>query len=453
MATDNQLFQVSTLQETATGILQDTTPQLSPAISNWKFEGYQNWPAQRGPTINFKKPSKARTYREYPTQSTPIDPIEERIQPLTVNLVTTTSFAFEPLESTFFDYKQIAQQHLRTCALAIGTDAAMDVNKIIESSTYRFYSPGISYTSSTPVITRLGSTGSYMDMMAEFRSYGFVPDKAVFLCDFKTSSALCNQALTLFTVNRNDSVVKSWELPMLNNTSLYQTNILQPHISGAIGDAVSSGNPVLLQVQTVTTQSDGGVSQITFQPVTGNFPVSTTGAKANDVFQFVDVSGAPKVRFLTFNSFVGTDLPVQCRVTQDAASTATAITLNFSPALYFNDGSVSGYDRLKDNITAKIVAGMQVQIMPSHRVGLVMSGQPIYIAAPKIPTTANLFVQQGVNINYNMSANSMDQETGVSILLQAGTRFPSTTMEWFATMQYGVTAIPEQMMRVLLPLN
>jgi hypothetical protein len=452
MAT-NQLTSVATLQGTMTGILHNAQPQISSKIANYKFNNFPSFPAQRGPTVYFQKPPPVRPRPVYPTVGMGYDQYIQDTQALTVNKPWTTTFSLSGLEQTFYDVKSLVANHLRVAALALGTEMAKDVNTTIEQNTYRFYNPGINYTANGAVINTISSQAVYQRMISAFRTYGAVLDKTIFLCDEFTSSELCSQALSLFTLNRNDDIAGKWELPMQNGSSLFQSNILKQHVSGDIGNAVVSGAPILLEVNQVLTAADGGVSQITFNSLTGgSFPVSATGARASDVFQFVDnVTGFPNLRYFTHGyGYTPSGAPVQCNVTQDAASTSTAITLNFTPALYFDDITVPGMNKLKVNINAKIVPGMRAQLMPSHTVGCVMSGQPIYIAAPKIPNDWNVYAKN-MNIQTNVSANEMNLETGVSILLQAGGTFPDPTLAHVATIQYGIAGIPEQMMRVLLP--
>jgi hypothetical protein len=203
---------------------------------------------------------------------------------------------------------------------------------------------------------------------------------------------------------------------------------LKTHTAGTEGNAGST-----LTVVSVVTDSEGGVIQITFS---GTSAASDPNSiKEYDKFQFSDgVSGQPDLRFLTFIGHKPSQSPVQFRATADAASTAgSQVTVDIFPALQ----AAAGKDQ---NITSPIVAGMQVTVLPDHRCGLIMAGNPLFLAMPKLPD----------EVPYPTSVQQ-DPDSGASIRQYYGSLFGQNQRGMVHDIIWGKTLVDEYAMMVALP--
>jgi hypothetical protein len=109
--------------------------------------------------------------------------------------------------------------------------------------------------------------------------------------------------------------------------------------------------------------------------------------------------------------------------------------LNIYPGLC----SVKGKNQ---NITKNIVAGMTLKLLPTHLAGFVMSGKPLYLAMPRLPTQPPY-----------VTANETDPDSGAFIRLTYGTIFGQAQTGFIYDAIYDGTAVDEQLMRVCFPLN
>ena len=453
----NNLVSVKTLAEWNIGGLRNFDPLASPQVANYQFNNFQERTANLGETVQINLPMHSRPVPGYPEPGMTYGSIDQNTMNLTVDEAWTDSWAYSPKERTFNNPDAIDKEKIKLCVRSLGTQISKRAASEVEKNTFRFYSPGITYGTNGSTFNRITSPGELQLMIASFMEYGFIPSDMQFVCDAFTIAYIANTALNQFALNRNNEIAASWNYGKHDGCSIFRSSFLNTHISGLIGNETSAGAPMLLEVASggIVTGPDGGISQITFKPIgSGTFPTTGPGAKENDVFQFVDnVGSLPNMRYLTEGvGYQVTQVPVQCRVTQDATATSTAITLNFSPSLYYNDGTLGiAFDTLKENISQKIVAGMQIQIMPSHRVGVIMSGKPLFIAAPKIACPNNEYATQK-NIRFDSDPVTVtDMDLGPSFTFQMGRQFPSLSTALIGTVQFGATAYGKQMLRVLLP--
>jgi len=243
-----------------------------------------------------------------------------------------------------------------------------------------------------------------------------------------TFPAVVNSGLNQFTLNRGNREANSWEIGAFSNCEWYQSNLLKTHVAGTEGNAGAA-----LTVVSVVTNADGGVIQITFSGTTA--ASDPDSIKAYDKFMFSDgISGKPNLRFLTFIGHKPSQSPVQFRATADAASTAgSQVTVDIYPPLQATAGK-------NQNINNAIVAGMQVTVLPDHRCGLIMSGNPLFLAMPKLPE----------EVPYPTS-DSMDPNSGASIRMYYGSLFGQNQRGTIHDVIWGKTLVDEYAMMVALP--
>ena len=160
-----------------------------------------------------------------------------------------------------------------------------------------------------------------------------------------------------------------------------------------------------------------------------------------DKFQFSDgVSGRPNLRFLTFIGHQVSNSPVQFAASANAASTGgSQVTVQLYPFLL--PGVTQAASTNTQNINYDIVAGMQVTVLPSHRAGLVTSGNPLFLAMPTLPTQDPFY-----------TANQHDEDTGVSMRMYWGTIFGQNQQGFVHDCIWGTTLVGEYTMMIANPL-
>jgi hypothetical protein len=201
------------------------------------------------------------------------------------------------------------------------------------------------------------------------------------------------------------------------------------HTSGTEGNQGS-----VLTVVSVTKDADDAVIAITFSGT--DAPSDADSIKAFDKFQFSDgVAGQPDLRFKTFVGHIDSASPVQFRANADAASTgASEVTVSITPGLKASAGK-------DQNINNEIVAGMQVTVLPSHRCGLITSGNPLYLAMPRLPEEVPF-----------PTSNEIDPETGVSMRMYYGSLFGQNQRGMIHDIIWGKTLVDEYALMLAFPL-
>src|SRR6185312_821495 len=149
--------------------------------------------------------------------------------------------------------------------------------------------------------------------------------------------------------------------------------------------------------------------------------------KLYDKFQFSDgVSGKTNERFRTFIGHEISQSPVQFRATSDAASTpGSQVTVDIYPPLKASAGK-------NQNLNVEITAGMQVTVLPDHRCGLIVSGDPLFLAMPKLPE----------EVPYPTSIQT-DPDSGASIRQYYGSLFGQNQRGMVHDVIWGKTLVDE----------
>ena len=158
--------------------------------------------------------------------------------------------------------------------------------------------------------------------------------------------------------------------------------------------------------------------------------------KNGDLAVFIDgVSGQPNLRYRTFTVHKISAQPVQIRMIGDAASDVSGnVTVNIFPALQSTPG-------LNQNLSTSLRAGMKLKVIPSNRAGVLMSGNPLYLAMPQLPDQTPY-----------PSVSTTDPETGASIRHYWGAQFGVNNRVYVYDQIFGSTLVAENCMRFVLPL-
>ena len=410
----NILQQVITYNESNLALLLNLFAFISTA--NMKFQRFNDdIPKNLGDTVSFDLPPRFTTTNSLVVT---FQSAVQRVQQLTVNQQASTAYEFTA-QQFIFNVRDYMKVFGKSAIAELGTKVESDVASLAESNTFRFYGNGID---SISTYLQLGNA------LAFFRNFGAAKDNTMGYLSDLTFPLIINSGLNQFTLNRGNREAMSWEIGDFSNCKWYQSNLLKTHIAGTEGNAGS-----VLTVVSVVTNSEGGVIQITFSGT--NAATDANSIKQYDKFQFSDgVSGQPNLRFRTFIGHNVSQSPVQFRATADAASTGgSQVTVNIYPALQANPGQ-------DQNINFAIVAGMQVTVLPDHRCGLIMAGNPLFLAMPKLPD----------EVPYPTSVQQ-DPDSGASIRQYYGSLFGQNQRGMVHDVIWGKTLVDEYAMMVALP--
>jgi hypothetical protein len=219
------------------------------------------------------------------------------------------------------------------------------------------------------------------------------------------------------------------------NTDFYMSNLLPNHYSGVVGDE---------QIQlTVTALSPDG----TTLTLSGAPASESQAIKKNDLLILDYDNLTTGNNNLLFQTFVGhgpTQQKPQVKATADAASDGSGnITVTVYPALIYDPTNVNPDRNLTSNpVTALGGSGVHVQIIQSHKCGVIMSGDAFYLGMPALPDQYPF-----------ATANQYDPTTGVSIRLTKGAQYGGNVYGYIYDAIWGKKLVPEYAMRLIFPID
>jgi len=415
MAVTNTLQSVQTYNDANLAFLINSFAFINKA--NRKFQNFQNIPGQLGTTVGIELPPRFTTRNSLVVS---FEGAEQRLATLSVNKQVSQATSFTAQEY-IYNVKDYMKRFGMASMKAIGTEIEANVASEAETATYRFYGNGTTAISS--YLQLASALALFRDIGAAMSDFeAFLPVTAI--------PNIVNSGLNQFVQNRNDRIANSWELGEFDSCNWNRSNLLPLHSSGTEGNAGST-----LTVVSVTKNSDDAVTSITFSGCSAASDANSV--KAYDKFQFADgVSGQPNMRFLTWIGYKVSSSPVQFRAEADAASTAgSQVTVSVYPPLKASAGK-------NQNINNEIVAGMQCSVLPDHRCGLIMSGNPLFLAMPNLPEE-----------DPYKTVISTEPESGSSIRMYMGSLFGQNQRGTVHDAIYGHTLVPEYSMMIALPNN
>lgn len=431
----NILQNVQTFQMAELAFLQNSFAAI--ANTNKKFKDFNNLTANLGDTVTF---DLAPRFVSKPGLVITQQPSVQRPQTLVCSQADNVSSAYSDQQFIFNveDYmERFGMSAVKELGTSIEADILMSVvselrvndpengdfgSLINNTGPFRFYGDAV---------TQINSFSQLAQALANFRSYGADRGVTRAILPMDVVPAIVNTGLSQFATNRNNEMANSWELGRFSNCDWYESNLLPVHIAGTIGDAGGSNN--IVTVVSTNDVTGNNITQITFTEPTSSS--SATAFKAGDMVQFND----PTFKFLTFIGHKQTSLPVQFVVTADAASTAGTVTVSLRTAT--NIGLVSAPNQ-NQNINKAITAGMTATVLPSHRAGIVWSGDTWYLAMPKLP-----------DYEPYPSVQTVDPDSGVTIRHYWGSLFGQNVRSYVRDNIWGSTLVPENCMRLVFPLG
>lgn len=435
----NNLVNVSTLQSVALAKLENLNCFISTA--NTKFKDFQDITANLGYTVNMNMP-----YRFEASQGLVVDTFGAttmRYRSLTCDQSAKVSYAFDNLERLFTIDKQNFMEEIGSGAVTalssfIEGNVAKNANSSVvsytskgvangvhtESGPYRFFGDGKvainSYQQLEQAVTNFTDTGAPKNGMKMY-----VPNVAV--------PAIVGSGLSQFVMKRNEEIASSWELGKFGNATYYRSNMLPVHTAGLIGNGATDA------IQTLTVVSTDDPTGANITEITCTCDASLSGEsgviKAGDLMEFQnDTIAAPT--FKTYYGGIPTSQRVQIRAVSDADADTTTVVLSILPSLTITPDSSD-----KIGISTNIVAGMKIKVLPSHRCGLLVSGNSLMLAMPKLRNEVPF-----------TTVSKYDDATNVSMRMYFGSIFGQNEQGIVFDSVYGTFLDPDYCMRVIFPL-
>lgn len=414
MSDANILRAVQTYNDGGLAYLMNSTPFINKA--NSKFKDFENIEGQLGDTVTF---SKFTRFRSTNSLVVSFQGVEQRVESLTTDKPVSIAYSFTN-QQFVYNVKDFMEEIGKRAIGEIATEVESDIAEVCKTSPFRFFGDGV---------TPLTNYSQLAKSLAFFRNFGAAPHDTCGFLDDLTIPSIVNSGLNQFTPGRNDRESMSWEIGNFSKSSWYQSNLLPVHTAGTEGEAGST-----LTVVSTVQDADGAVTSITFSGT--NSPTDANSVKEFDSFQFQDgVSGQSNIRFLTFVGHKPSQSPVQFRATSDASSSAgSEVTVSIYPALQASKGR-------NQNIDRQIVAGMKCTVLPSHRCGLIMSGNPLFLAMPRLPDETPF-----------PTSRSTDPTTGCSLRTYYGSRFGENERGMVHDAIWGKRLVPEYALKLVIPL-
>lgn len=410
----NSFQNVVTYQESGLAFFQNLNCFVGTA--NTRFKDFDRMIANLGDTVSFDLPPRFTTRNSLVVA---FQPVNQRVQTLTVNKQISSSFAFSA-QQFIFNAREYMEKFGKGAIIEIAADIESDIATLCVTNTFRFYGDGV---------IPINSYGQLAQALAFFRNFSSVLwDTKGYLEDMSVA-AIVNSGLNQFALERNDRAAFSWEVGEFSKCEWYQSNLLPVHIAGSEGQFATT-----LTVVSTTLDADGAVIAITFSGT--HAAADANSIKQYDKLYFLDgVAGFNNMRYLTFVGHKVSANPVQFRATADAASTGgSQVTVNIYPPLQAAPTNAQ-------NLNQQIQAGMQVKVLPSHRAGLICSGDPLFVAMPQLPEEIPF-----------PTGNQFDPDTGVSIRQYYGSRFGENQRGMVYDAIWGKTLVDENSMMIAFPL-
>lgn len=411
---NNILQQVQTYQMSNLAYLQNLNCFVSTA--NTKFKDFEKLTANLGDTVTFDLPPRFVTANSLVATFQSAD---QRVANLVVDQAINVSYTFTA-QQFIFNVEDYMERFGKSAVMEMSAVIESDIATLCVTAPYRFYGDGV---------TQINSYGQLASALAMFRNYGAAKDNTKFYLSDIAQSAIVNTGLNQFATKRNDEIANSWDVGNFDRADFYVSNLLPVHNAGNVGN-----DGLTLTVVSVTTDPvTQAVTAITFSGAGTSDP---SAVLQYDKFQFSDgVGSLPNLRYLTFIGHKPSSNPVQFSATATAASTSGGqVTVSVNPPLQAASGNTQ-------NLNTQIQVGMQVTALPSHRAGMITSGNPLFIGMPMLPEEVPF-----------PTANQNDPDTAVSLRMYYGSLFGQNQRGMIHDAIWGKTAVSEYTMSVIFPL-
>lgn len=411
----NILKAVQTYQKSSLGLLQNELVLVSSANTKFKEFNKTFAPNNLGNTVTFDLPPRFYSNNTLVVDS--FDGVEQRVESLAVTIQGNVNYAIDNEEYIFNlepnDYMDVFG---RSAMAELGNQIESQVMQSLIASPYRFFGDG-----TTPInsFTQLAEANSF------YRNYGApMGDLKVTIPDLAVPQ-IVGTGLNQFAQKRNDEIANTWELGNFNRAQYSMSNLMPIQTAGTLGN-----NGTVLTVVSTNDPTGANITSITFSGA----GTDANAVAQNDLGSFQDgVSGQPNLRYRTFIGHQVSGNHVQLNLNA-AASSAGNVTVTFNPPLSVTPGR-------NQNLNTNIVAGMQFKILPSHRRGIIIGGDALYVALPTLPNQTPF-----------PTANKIDETSKMSLRMTYGTIFGKAEQGIIYDYILGYKLVPEYCMALIFPL-
>ena len=437
----NVLQTVQTYQKAELAWLLNSFVGIS--LTNKKFKDFNTTaPSNLGDTVTFDTTPRMISY---PGLIITQQPSVQRVQSLICSQAANVSQGYTD-QQFIFNVREYLDRFGMAAMKELGTVVEADILKNFTSSVtindpqspnvgqvqyksgpFRFYGDGI---------TPINSFTQLAQSVANFEDFGAATHKMTAILPVANIPAIVGSGLNQFAIDRNDDLAQSWTLGKFANTDWHQSNLLPVHVSGSIAEAAAPAN--VMTVFSVNDPTGANIISIVFT-VDASVGNDANAVKAGDLFQFNDgVVGKPNLRFLTFIGHKPSQQPVQFRAIADAASVGNQVTVQLQT---INDVGLVSAGNQNQNLNTAIQAGMTVTPVPSHRAGILMSGDQFYMAMPRLPDESPY-----------TTVTTVDSDSGASTRHYFGSQFGLNNRSYVRDVIFGSTLVAENCMRYAFPL-
>ena len=412
------------------------------SMSNKKFKDFNTTaPSNLGDTVTFDTTPR---FVSYPGLVITQQPSVQRVQSLVCSQASNVSAGYTD-QQFIFQVREYMDRFGMAAMKELGSKIEADILlnfvsgvtvndpqsanfgvKQYKSGPFRFYGDGI---------TPINSFTQLAQSVANFEDFGAATHKMMAILPVSNIPAIVGSGLNQFAMDRNNELASSWMLGKFANSDWYESNLLPVHVSGTIAEQAAPNNE--MTVVSVSDPTGANVLSIRFST---SVLSDADAVKAGDLFQFQDgVSGKPNLRFLTFIGHQVSQQPVQFRAIADAATDGAGEVVVQLQTI--NDVGLVWAANQNQNLNVAIQAGMKVVPVPSHRAGILMSGDQFYLAMPRLPDESPY-----------TTVTSVDEDSGASIRHYFGSQFGLNNRAYVRDCIWGSTLVAENSMRYAFPL-
>ena len=437
----NVLQTVQTYQKAELAWLLNSFCGIS--MANKKFKDFNTTaPSNLGDTVTFDTTPR---FISYPGLIITQQPSVQRVQSLICSQAANVSQGYTD-QQFIFNVREYMDRFGMSAMKELGTYVESDILKNFvsgvtitdpqnpnfgqaqyKSGPFRFYGDGI---------TPINSFTQLAQSVANFEDFGAASHKMMAILPVANIPAIVGSGLNQFAMNRNNELANSWELGKFAGSDWYQSNLLPVHVSGSIAEAAAPAN--VMTVSVIGDPTGVNIISLTFT-VDASVGNDANAVKAGDLFQFNDgVANKPNLRFLTFIGHKPCQQPVQFRAIADAASSGNNVTVLLQT---INDVGLVSAGNQNQNLNTAIQVGMTVTPVPSHRAGILMSGDQFYLAMPKLPDESPY-----------TTVTTVDGDSGASIRHYFGSQFGLNNRAYVRDVIFGSTLVAENSLRYCFPL-
>lgn len=432
----NTLQTVQTYQQASLPLLQNSGVFTSPELMNFKFREFnEDFTSNLGDTITFSLTTRYSamgglvvTSFQSTEQRTASLVVGQQIGPQEDWTAANVAIAFDA-KQLIMNVDAFMDEFGRAAIGELGNRIQTNVAKAIETSTYRFYG-------STTGGAVINSYGQLNKALAKYANYGAPTDmkRKVILPDTAVPDIM-NNGLDQFAINRNNQDANTWQLASCMNADFYMSNLLPTHYAGTVGESAT-------QLTVTAISADG-----TLLTMSGASASDASAIKKYDILELDYNKATTGINTLLFETFVGhgpTQQKPQVEAVADAASDGSGnVVVQVFPALIYDPTNVNPNRNLTSNpVTALGGVGVKVRALPSHKCGVIMSGNAFYLGMPVLPNQPPFD-----------TANQYDPVTGCGIRLTYGSQFGGNTYGFIYDAIWGKTLVPEYAMRLIFPLD